>query len=301
MEINRGLYIHRGFVSHEFCETTFGNSVAKEVTLDYPLVLIVHGPIKKNEHIVKIMDLAKKNKRSLLVVSTDLQEGPLSSMIYNAQKDVLGSCAINVPFMVGKEEDFLQDIAVVTGATILKNDNMAYGIDDIKFEHFGSAAKVIIGEDKTQIIKGAGTDQDIENHKEIIQSRIENEDSKHFKKIMRDRLTRLNQLQATIYVGGSSELEQGEIRDLMVDSLNSARAALENGILPGGGAAMFHASKLLPVYSDIELLEEKVGITIFQEAMQEAIRKIISNAEGNEKVGSLIEAIEKKGNLECIP
>eukprot|EP00344_Euplotes_crassus_P002096 CAMPEP_0197010472 /NCGR_PEP_ID=MMETSP1380-20130617/54420_1 /TAXON_ID=5936 /ORGANISM="Euplotes crassus, Strain CT5" /LENGTH=111 /DNA_ID=CAMNT_0042432407 /DNA_START=260 /DNA_END=591 /DNA_ORIENTATION=+ len=111
--------------------------------------------------------------------------------------------------MVGKEQDYLEDLAVVTGATILKNDNMVDGIEQVKLEHFGSAAKVIISELKTQFIKGAGTDKEIDKHMEVIKARIEQEPSKHFKKIMRDRFTKLNQLQATIYVGGTTDVEQG--------------------------------------------------------------------------------------------
>lgn len=196
--------------------------------------------------------------------------------------------------MAGKEQDFLEDLAVITGSTILKNDNMVDGIEKVKLEHFGSAAKVIISEFKTQFIKGSGTEEEVERHKEVIKARIEQEPSKHFKKIMSDRLTKLNQLQATIYVGGASEVEQGEIRDLIVDSLNSARAALEHGILPGGGTAMYHASKLLPVYTSIEMFEESIGLKIFQESMQLAIKKIIGNSVGEDLVDHYLEEIDKK-------
>ena len=125
--------------------------------------------------------MAKQNKRSLLVFSTDLREGPLSSMVYNVQKDVLDWWAVNVPYMVGKEEDFLEDIAVVTGAQILRNDDIIEGIDDLKVEHFGGAAKVIITENSTQIIKGSGTQEAMDDHLDTIRTRIEAEDSKHFK------------------------------------------------------------------------------------------------------------------------
>jgi chaperonin GroEL len=266
------------------------------VTLDYPLVLVIHDPIKENKHIVKIMDLVKHNKRTLLVVSTDMQKGPLSAMVYNAQKGILESCAVNVPYMAGKELDWLEDIAVVTGAKLLRDDGLAEGIADVKFEHFGSAAKIIISESTTQIIKGGGTEEEIEKHKEIILHRIDTEESKHFKKIMRDRLTRLNQLQATIYVGGATEAEQGEQRDIMVDSLNAARAALEFGILPGGGTAMYQASKLIPVYLDIDNFEENLGVQIFQEALQEGIKRIIGNSQGDDKVGFILEQIQEKGS-----
>ena len=113
---------------------------------------------------------------------------------------------------------------------------------------------------------------------------------------MKERLTRLNQLQAVIGVGGGTEAQIGENRDLIVDSLNSARAALESGVLPGGGAAMFHASKLIPAYVDINSVEESLGIKIFQEAMQEPLRKIVSNAWGMEHVGHVVEKVNQTNN-----
>lgn len=292
--LTKGLYIRRGYVSPEFCSSAFGATIESEVILDYPLILVVQAPISENEHIIKIMDMAKQNKRSLLVFSKDMQDGPLSTMVYNAKKDVLGSCAVNIPFLAGKEDDFFEDVAVVTGATIIKDDGIGIGIPEIELQHFGSATKVIVTEDSTQIIEGAGTEESVEKHLNTLKYQIEKEESKHFKKVMIERLTRLNQLQATIYVGGVSEVEIGENRDLIVDSLNSARAALENGILPGGGAAMFHASKLLPIYSNIELAEENVGVQIFREAMQEAMKKIIINSVGEERVGYILEQVEQQ-------
>ena len=112
---------------------------------------------------------------------------------------------------------------------------------------------------------------------------------------MRDRITRLNQIQATIYVGGMSETEQGEERDHIVDALNSARSALEFGVLPGGGSAMYHASKLLPIYTEVDHFEEMTGLKIFQETMQQPIRHIIGNSQGEEKVGYILENISKEG------
>ena len=89
LEINKGMYIDRGLASHDFCDSTFGDAVIKEVTLDYPMILVVNDKIEKNAHVVKAMDMAKQNKRSLLVICTNLMEGPMSSMVYNAQKQVL--------------------------------------------------------------------------------------------------------------------------------------------------------------------------------------------------------------------
>ena len=201
--------------------------------------------------------------------------------------------------MVGKEEEFIEDIAVLTGATVLKNDGFKIGIKDAELKHFGSATKVIVGEDVTQIIGGGGKEEAIELHKNNIIYKAEKEESKHFKKILKERLTRLNQIQAVIGVGGGSEAQIGENRDLIVDSLNSARAALEKGVLPGGGSAMFHASKLLPAYVDIDSVEENLGVKIFQETMQLPLKKIISNFWGEEHVGNIVDKVNKSESYLC--
>lgn len=199
--------------------------------------------------------------------------------------------------MAGKEEDFLEDVAVITGSKLIKNDGISEGFEDITLEHFGSAQKVHIGEFDTQIIGGAGTEEQLKLHIKNIQYDIEKEDSKHFKKIMKERITRLNQTQAVIGVGGESEVVIGENRDLIVDSLNSARASLESGVLPGGGTALYHASKLIPVYTTVDMAQENVGVKIFQEALREAIERIIGNAIGYEHVGHIIEKIDETSDF----
>ena len=261
------------------------------------MVLVVCDVIERNEHIVKIMEMAVQNKRSLLVFSLDMQKGPLSAMLYNTKKNVLGTCAVNIPYMVGKEEDFLQDIAVITGAQMLKNDGFIDGIDDLKISHFGSATKVIVSQNNTQIIGGGGTQEELEAHKNFIMDQMNREDSKHFHRIMRDRLTRLNNLQAVIGVGGETQARIGENRDLIVDALNSARASLESGILPGGGVSLYHASKLIPVYTEVDMVDENSGIYIFQESLRESVRKIITNAVGEEHVGAIVDKIDSSNDF----
>jgi len=211
----------------------------------------------------------------------------------------MGSCAVNIPYMVGKEQDFLEDVAVITGSTIINNDGIGISLQDIQPEHFGTAVKVIVGEDETQIIGGGGTEEAIAKYKEQVVHKISMEESKHFQKIMKERLTRLNQIQAVIGVGGRTQAQIGENRDLIVDSLNSARAALEHGVLPGGGAAMFHASKLLPAYVHVDSVDENVGVKIFQDAMKEPLRRIITNAVGENSVGTISNKVDEQKNYLC--
>lgn len=192
--------------------------------------------------------------------------------------------------MVGQEEHYLKDIAVMTGATIIKNDGLLNSIKEVKLSDFGTATKVVIDEDNTQIIGGGGSQSEIDAHLASISEYIASEESKNSRKIAQERLTRLNQIQATIYVGGNGDAEQGENRDLIVDALNSARAALESGILPGGGSAMFHASRLLEMVTEVNE-EERVGVKVFREAMEQPIRHIVGNSIGEEHIGSTLEEI----------
>ena len=179
--LTKGLFIRRGYVKEEFTQTSFGNPVTKEVTLDYPLILVVHDKFDSNEQVIRMMDLALSLKRPLLIFSMDMRDGPWSTMLYNANKSVIGSWAVNIPYVVGKEAEFFEDVAVLTGATIIKNDGYAVGVKDVEYKHFGSATKVIIGEETTQIIGGGGKDEAIEKHKNDIIYKAEKEDSKHFK------------------------------------------------------------------------------------------------------------------------
>ena len=203
------------------------------------------------------MDIIKKSgtNRPFLLFSEDLQEEPMSTMIYNNKKDIIQCCAVNIPWSGGIEKEHLKDIAVMTGATLIDND-LVLKLSDIKMEHFGSAKTVRIDNDFTHIVGGGFSQESMELRHQEIEYQIEEETSKNMKGIHRERLARMKAKIAEIQMGGSTDVEQGEERDLIVDALNSAKSAMEYGVLPGGGVALYQASKILE-YGLKDLVEDE--------------------------------------------
>jgi chaperonin GroEL len=169
--------------------------------------------------------MVKKTKRSLVVFSEDLQDEPLSMMVYNNSKDIIKCCAVNMPWMANMQKEMLTDIAIATGATLIDNE-YELKLDQIKLEHFGSAKKIAVDMNITHIVGGSGTEQAVNERIRDILRTIQTETSPNLKNVHRDRLTRLNSKVAEIEVGGRTDAEKGEIRDLIVDALNSAKSAM---------------------------------------------------------------------------
>lgn len=165
-------------------------------------------------------------------------------MVYNNSKDIIKCCAVNVPWMANMQKEMLIDIAIATGATLIDNE-YEIKVQDVKLEHFGSAKKIAVDMSTTQIVGGSGSEEKVRERLRDIAETIEKETSPNLKNVHRDRLTRLNSKVAEIEVGGRTDAQKGEIRDLIVDALNSAKSAMQHGILPGGGVAFYQASKVL--------------------------------------------------------
>jgi chaperonin GroEL len=212
--------------------------------MEFPLVLVVTNKIKTVQEITHILDLVKKTKRSLVIFSEDLQDEPLSMMVYNNSKDIIKCCAVNIPWLANMQKEMLTDIAIATGATIIDNE-YTIKLDQVKLEHFGSAKKIAVDMNMTHIVGGSGSEAAVQDRIREIARVIATETSLNLKNVHRDRLTRLNAKVAEIEVGGRTEAQRGEIRDLIVDALNSAKSAMMNGVLPGGGVALYQASKVL--------------------------------------------------------
>ena len=168
----------------------------------------------------------------------------MSLMIYNNSKDIIKCCAVNMPWMANIQKDVLKDIALSTGATVIDNE-YDIKLSEVTLDHFGSAKKIVADMHTTTIVGGSGNQEQIDNRMAEITRIIAKEHSANMKTIHRDRLTRLQAKVAEIEVGGSTDSEKGEIRDLIIDSLNSAKSAIQYGVLPGGGVALYQASKIL--------------------------------------------------------
>lgn len=274
--------LERGFVSDLFTEDEEGKQLGPErmIELEQPLVLIVSDRITEVSEIVPVMELVKETKRPLIVFCEDMQDGPLSTMVYNNRKNIIESCAVNVPFLAGVEKENLKDIAAMTGATLVDNERFGLMLENLELKHLGSANNVRVDAEFTHIVGGSHTEEALQTRIEEIKRTIEREDSIHIKGVHKERLARMTSKIAEIQIGGGTDVERGEERDLIVDALNSARSALEHGILPGGGTALYQASKLLE--SGLPHLvgndkSEQIGVRVLQHALQQPIRRLIEN------------------------
>ena len=191
----------------------------------------------------------------------------------------------------------LTDIAIATGATVIDNE-YHIKLEDVKLEHFGSAKKIAVDMNMTHIVGGSGQESAVQDRIRDIAKVIASETSPNMKNVHRDRLTRLNAKVAEIEVGGRTESQKGEIRDLIVDALNSAKSAMINGVLPGGGVALYQASKVLEsgLPHLVQEESERLGVKVMEQALKQPIRHIIENKTG-ENCGYILEKIESEGNF----
>lgn len=193
--------------------------------MEFPLVLIVSNKIMDVREIVPILDLVKKTKRSLVIFSEDMQQDPLSTMIYNNSKNIVKCVAVNVPWMANIQKDIMKDIATLTGATIIDNEH-GIKLEDVKIEHFGGAKKIVVDGYQSHVIGGSGNEDLISERIQEIAKQIQTETSSHLKSVHRDRYSRMTAKIAEIEVGGGTDSGKGEVRDIIIDSLNSAKAAM---------------------------------------------------------------------------
>ncbi|CDW79081.1 chaperonin cpn60-mitochondrial-like [Stylonychia lemnae] len=289
-----GLIYERGFVSDNFV-TEF--KVQQKCELEFPLVLVVGNKVKTVQQISHILEVIKPTKRSFVLFSEDLQEDPLSMMVFNNSKGIIQSCAVNVPWMANVQKEQLRDIAIQTGATLV-DDEYELKLEDVKIQHFGSAKKIVVDGYNTHIVGGSGVQEKIDDRLYEIQLALAQEKSPHLKQILRDRYQRMRAKIAEIEVGGRTEAERGELRDIIVDSLNSAKAAMMSGLLPGGGVALYQASKALRngLQHLVDDENERIGVQVMADALQTPLRMVIENKIGKD-CGHIINKIEESNNI----
>jgi chaperonin GroEL len=221
-----GLIFPRGLVSNNFVQDEAGgNKVEQVIEFDHPLVLVVADKISEVQEILPIMELAKNAKKPLVVFSMDLQDEPASTMVYNNLKGIVKCAAVNIPWSGGIELENLKDIATVTGAKLIDNKHEIL-LSEVKLSHFGKAKHIRVSEFDTSIVDGNCAREELNQRLDQIRQTIAEEPKHHLKNVHKERLARLECNIAEIQVGGASEVERGEQRDIIIDALNSAKSAI---------------------------------------------------------------------------
>ncbi|KAF6020218.1 HSPD1 [Bugula neritina] len=272
LEVSEGLKFDRGYISPYFVNQAKG----AKCEFENGLILFSEKKISSIQSIVPALECALKAKRPLLIVAEDVEGEVLSALVLNRLKNGLQVCAVKAPGFGDNRKNMLKDMAIATGATVFNDESEMYKLEDISLSDMGSAQEISITKDDTLIMKGQGKKSDIEKRITQLQEDIENTSSEYEKDKMKERLAKLCNGVAVLKVGGYSEVEVGEKKDRITDALNATRAAVEEGIVAGGGVALLRCISTLDSV-EAENDDHKIGIDIVRKALSVPIIQIVKN------------------------
>ncbi|KAJ8763962.1 hypothetical protein K2173_003744 [Erythroxylum novogranatense] len=285
LEVVEGMKLDRGYISPYFIT----NPKNQKCELEDPLVLIHEKKISSVNAVVKVLEMALKRQRPLLIVSEDVESEALATLILNKLRAGIKVCAIKAPGFGENRKAGLQDLAVLTGGQVI-TEELGLNLEKVDLDMLGSCKKITVSKDDTVILDGGGEKQSIEERCEQIRSTIELSTSDYDKEKLQERLAKLSGGVAVLKIGGASEAEVSEKKDRVTDALNATKAAVEEGIVPGGGVALLYAAKELDKLQTANF-DQKIGVQIIQNALKTPVHTIASNAgvEGAVVVGKLLE------------
>merc|ERR1719446_1206554 len=275
----------RGYISPYFIT----DSKTQICELESPFILFVEKKVSNLQQLVKILEFVVKSQASLLIVAEDVESEALATLVVNKLRAGIKVCAVKAPGFGDNRKATMQDLAILTGGTVISED-AGHKLEDVTPDMLGSCKKLTVTKNDTVVLDGAGDKTIIQERCDLIRSSIETTKSDYEREKLQERLAKLSGGVAVIKVGGASEVEVGEKKDRVVDALNATRAAVEEGIVPGGGTALLYATKGLEDLEG-ENFDQKVGIQIIQNALKVPTHTIASNAgaEGAVVVGKLLE------------
>ena len=280
LEVVEGMQFDRGYISPYFIT----NAEKMVAELENPYIFINEKKLSGLQPLLPFLELVVQSGRPLLIIAEDVEGEALATLVVNKLRGGLKVAAVKAPGFGDRRKAMLQDIAVLTGGELISED-LGIKLENVTIKMLGNAKRVTITKDDTTIVSGAGKKPDIEARIAQIKQQIEDATSDYDKEKLQERLAKLAGGVAVIKVGGSSEIEVKERKDRVDDALNATRAAVEEGIVPGGGVALLWASKSLKVKGDND--DQEAGINIIRRALQAPIRQIAENAgvEGSIVVG----------------
>ena len=282
LEVVEGMQFDRGYLSPYFIT----NAEKMVAELDSPYILICEKKLSGLQSLLPLLELVVQSGRPLLIIAEDIEGEALATLVVNKLRGGLKVAAVKAPGFGDRRKAMLQDIAVLTSGELISED-LGIKLENVTLQMLGKAKRVTITKDDTTIVSGAGKKPEIDARIAQIKQQIEDTTSDYDKEKLQERLAKLAGGVAVIKVGGSSEIEVKERKDRVDDALNATRAAVEEGIVPGGGVALLWASKSLKVKGLNE--DQEAGINIIRRALQAPIRQIAENAgvEGSIVVGKV--------------
>jgi chaperonin GroEL len=275
----------RGYISPYFIT----NAEKMVCELEEPYILIHEKKLSSLQSMLPLLEAVVQSGRSLLIVAEEVEGEALATLVVNKLRGGLKVAAVKAPGFGDRRKAMLEDIAIVTGGQVISED-LGIKLENVKLNMLGTAKKVRIDKDDTTVIDGAGKKADIQARVGQIKQQIEETTSDYDKEKLQERLAKLAGGVAVIRVGGATEVEVKEKKDRVDDALNATKAAVEEGILPGGGAALLYATKALNGLQGLNE-DENAGIAIVKRAIQSPLRQIVENSgvEASIVVGKLLE------------
>ena len=285
LDVVEGVQFDRGYLSPYFVT----NSEKMTVELEDPVILIHEKKMGNVQAMLPLLEAVAKAHRSLLIIAEDVEGDALSTLVVNKLRGGLKVAAVKAPGFGDRRKAMLEDIAILTASDVVTED-LGIKLEDVTLDRLGTAKRVTITKDTSTIIDGAGSAEAIKARVAALQGQIETSSSDYDREKLQERLARLAGGVAVIKVGGSSELEVKERQDRVEDALHATQAAVEEGILPGGGTALLYASKALDGL-DPARDDQRRGIDIVRRALQAPLRQIAENAgyDGGVVAGRLLD------------
>jgi chaperonin GroEL len=289
LEVVEGMQFDKGYLSPYFVT----NAEAMEAVLENPYILIYEKKISSLKDMLPLLEKVAKAGRPLLIIAEDVEGEALATLVVNKLRGTLQVAAVKAPGFGDRRKAMLEDIAVLTGGKLISED-LGIKLENIKLEDLGKAKRVTIDKENTTIVEGAGKSSDIQARVAQIRRQIEETTSDYDREKLQERLAKLAGGVAVINVGAATETEMKEKKARVEDALHATRAAVEEGIVPGGGVAFLRTQKALDNIKGLEG-DEKVGVAIVRRAIEEPTRQLADNAG---KEGALIveEIKKRKGN-----
>ncbi|VDK71239.1 unnamed protein product [Litomosoides sigmodontis] len=273
LETIEGMKFDRGYISPYFINTTKGAKVEFEKCL----LLFSEKKISQVQDIVPALELANKYRKPIVIIAEDVDGEALTTLVLNRLKVGLQVAAVKAPGFGDNRKNTLKDMAIATGGTVFGDDANLLKIEDVQISDLGEAEEILITKDDTLILRGKGKSEDVEKRIAMIEDELEQSTSEYEKEKLNERLAKLSKGVAVLKVGGASEVEVSEKKDRVTDALNATRAAVEEGIVPGGGVALLRALRAVENIKG-ENIDQDKGIRIVQKAVREPIMTIVRNA-----------------------
>jgi chaperonin GroEL len=291
VKVVEGMQFDKGYSSPYFVT----NQDTMDVQFDNALVLIYDKRISAMKDILPVLESVAQTNKPLVIISEDLEGEAMATLVVNKMRGTLKVAAVKAPAFGDRRKEMLQDIATITGGTVI-SEEIGLSLEKVTMSMLGKAEKIVIDKDNTTIINGGGKKEDIKARIELIKTQIDKSTSDYDTEKLQERLSKLSGGVAILYIGAATEVEMKEKKDRVDDALHATRAAVAEGIVPGGGVALIRAQSSL---DKLELSNESdynTGIFIVRKAIESPLKTIVQNAGGSAEV-IINEVRSSKGNM----